>query len=111
VTERENVFELVHADLRERERVGTETYGGPLLTFDGRDALWEAYEEALDMAMYLRKAIAERNAGADRSGTRKEEAEVSARVQRVHKITVAGLQAVFWLGAGMFVGKILRLVL
>jgi len=31
-----------------------------LLTHNGRDALIDAYQEALDLAMYLRQAIEER---------------------------------------------------
>jgi hypothetical protein len=33
-----------------------------LQAFNGRDALRDAYEEALDLACYLRQAIAERDA-------------------------------------------------
>lgn len=56
----EPVIERVIADLRDRDRVGYETYGGPLLADDGRDALWEAYEEALDLCTYLRLALDQR---------------------------------------------------
>lgn len=55
-----DIFRLVHADIDERERLGYVTYGGPLLAFNGRDALQDAYEEAIDQAMYLRQAIVER---------------------------------------------------
>ena len=55
-----DIFRLVHADIDERERLGYVTYGGPLLAFNGRDALQDAYEEAIDQAMYLRQAIEER---------------------------------------------------
>ena len=54
------VFDIVVQDLRARDAKGTLEYGGPLLPHDGRDSLWDAYEEALDLAMYLRKAILER---------------------------------------------------
>lgn len=50
----QNIFELVHEDLRKREAKGTETYGGPLMGFDGRNHLQELYEELLDAVMYLR---------------------------------------------------------
>ena len=50
----QNIFELVHEDLRKREAKGVETYGGPLIGFDGRDMLQELYEELLDAVMYLR---------------------------------------------------------
>lgn len=56
----EPVINRVLADLRDRDRVGYETYGGPLMADDGRDALWEAYEEALDLCVYLRLAIDQR---------------------------------------------------
>jgi hypothetical protein len=36
-------------------------YGTPLQTNNGRDALMDAYQEACDMVMYLRQAIAERD--------------------------------------------------
>lgn len=55
----ETIFDLVRADLAARDAKGRETYGGPLLPWDGRNSLWDAYEEALDLAMYLRKKIRE----------------------------------------------------
>lgn len=54
------IWDLVIADMRERDRVGRERYGTPLQAFNGRDALVDAYEEALDKAVYLRQAIEER---------------------------------------------------
>lgn len=54
------VFPHVHKDLLEREAYGREEYGGPLVTNDGRDNDWDAYQEALDLAVYLRKGIIER---------------------------------------------------
>ena len=59
---RENVTSvqaLVRADLDERERIGVERYGTPLQPHNGRDALVDAYQEALDLACYLRQALAE----------------------------------------------------
>ena len=61
---RGNVQALVRADLEERERVGVERYGTPLRLFNGRDALVDAYQEAMDLTVYLRQAIAERDSGA-----------------------------------------------
>jgi hypothetical protein len=58
----QTIFDLVHADLEERDRVGWDQHHRPLLAHDGRDSLREAYEEALDMVVYLRKALAERGA-------------------------------------------------
>lgn len=59
----EPIFDLVIADLRKREAQGAETYGRARMeAFDGRESLQDAYEEALDLVAYLRKAIAERDA-------------------------------------------------
>jgi hypothetical protein len=54
------VFPFIHKDLLEREAYGREEYNGPLVTNDGRDNDWDAYQEALDLAVYLRKGILER---------------------------------------------------
>lgn len=55
------IWELVIQDMKERDQVGRERYGTPLQAFNGRDALVDAYQEALDLAVYLRQAIVERN--------------------------------------------------
>lgn len=54
------VWELVIADMRARDSFGREKYGTPLQAGNGRDPLVDAYQEALDLAVYLRQAIAER---------------------------------------------------
>ena len=59
--ERNAIFPLVHADLRARDEKGRKTYGQELLSHDGRDTLLDAYEECLDLAVYLRKAMYERD--------------------------------------------------
>lgn len=46
---------LVAADLRARAEVGRERYGVYLQAHNGRDALRDAYEKALDLVMYLRQ--------------------------------------------------------
>jgi hypothetical protein len=58
---REPIWELVVADMQERDRVGRERYGTPLQAHNGRDALVDAYQEALDLVVYLRQAIEERD--------------------------------------------------
>jgi hypothetical protein len=55
------VWDLVRADMRVRDHVGRSRYGTPLQPFNGRDALLDAYQEALDLAVYLRQAIFERD--------------------------------------------------
>lgn len=54
-------WRLVDADMKERDRVGRERYGTPLQAGNGRDALVDAYQEALDLVVYLRQAIEERD--------------------------------------------------
>ena len=54
------VMDLVVSDLAQRRAKGIETYGKPLRAHNGRDALWDAYEEALDLCCYLRQEIEER---------------------------------------------------
>lgn len=55
------IFALVIEDLHARDAKGHAEYGGELLPFNGRDALTDAYEEALDLCVYLRQALYERD--------------------------------------------------
>jgi hypothetical protein len=55
------VVDLVVADMQARKALGAQRYGVALQPFNGRDALRDAYEEALDLAMYLKQAIMERD--------------------------------------------------
>jgi hypothetical protein len=55
------VVDLVVADMQARKVLGVQRYGVALQPFNGRNALQDAYEEALDLAMYLRQAIMERD--------------------------------------------------
>lgn len=55
------VWPLVMVDMAGRDKLGRERYGTPLQAHNGRDALRDAYEEALDLAVYLRCAIFERD--------------------------------------------------
>ena len=54
------MWNLVIADMVERDRVGRARYGTPLQPHNGRDALIDAYQEALDLVVYLRQVIYER---------------------------------------------------
>lgn len=45
----------VRADLIERADAGVKKYGTPLMTHNGRDALWDFYQEMLDAIMYARQ--------------------------------------------------------
>ncbi len=59
--DRKPVWEVVRDDMAKRDNVGRARYGTPLQPFNGRDALRDAYEEALDLVVYLRQAIIERD--------------------------------------------------
>lgn len=56
------IVDLVVQDMLERKRLGIERYGVALQANNGRDALRDAYEEALDMAIYLKQALEEQEA-------------------------------------------------
>ena len=51
----------VRADLIERAEAGLRKYGAYLTTHNGRDALWDWYQELLDGVMYARQANLERD--------------------------------------------------
>jgi hypothetical protein len=53
---------VVVADMRARDGIGLLRYGVRLQPRNGRDALSDAYQEALDLAVYLRQGVLE---GAD----------------------------------------------
>ncbi len=55
------VGQQVLADIQSRIDMGYQKYGTLLQTHNGRDALWDAYQEAIDLVMYLRQAILERD--------------------------------------------------
>lgn len=55
------IQDMVIRDIESRKTLGLQRYGTLLQPFNGRDALRDAYEEALDLAQYLRQAIEERN--------------------------------------------------
>lgn len=54
------IIDLVLEDLKQREQKGIETYGESLRSHNGRDPLIDAYQEALDLAVYLRQVLEER---------------------------------------------------
>lgn len=54
------VVDIVLNDIRERAEMGKKKYGFYLQTYNGRDPLWDAYQEAIDLVMYLRQELLER---------------------------------------------------
>lgn len=57
---RTEVYRHVIHDIQERVDAGERKYGTKLMTHNGRDALMDAYQEAIDLVMYLRQAMDER---------------------------------------------------
>ena len=58
---KQDVADLVMVDIQARVEAGRQKYGTKLQTHNGRDALMDAYQEAIDLVMYLRQAMAERD--------------------------------------------------
>lgn len=54
------IWDLVVDDMRERDNLGRQRYNTPLKSWNGRDALVDAYQEVLDLAVYMRQEIEER---------------------------------------------------
>jgi len=54
------IYPLVVDDIKARVEMGRKKYGTTLRADNGHDPLWDAYQEALDLAMYLRQAIVEK---------------------------------------------------
>ena len=55
------VWDLVKLDIAERDAIGEKRYGTRLQPFNGRDVLVDCYQEALDLVVYLRQVIYERD--------------------------------------------------
>lgn len=51
------IRELVREDMTARDALGRERYGTPLQVDNGRDPIVDAYQEALDLAVYLRQEM------------------------------------------------------
>ncbi len=55
------IVDLVIEEFKQRKEIGLQRYGTFLQAGNGRDALRDALDEALDLCVYLRQAIAERD--------------------------------------------------
>lgn len=55
--------QLLINDIEARKAIGIRRYGQTLKAFDGRDNLLDAYHEAIDLVVYLRKDIYEQQGG------------------------------------------------
>lgn len=58
-----DVWLLVLADMEARRQLGIARYGVPLRPDNGRDNLIDAYQEALDLCVYIRSEIEKRGIG------------------------------------------------
>lgn len=56
-----DVWLEVISDMNARRLMGIEKYGTPLQAKNGRNALIDAYQEVLDLAVYLKQKIIEEN--------------------------------------------------
>lgn len=56
-----SIHDLVIEDMAARKAFGLKKYGTILQANNGRDQLMDAYQEALDLCVYLRAAISERD--------------------------------------------------
>lgn len=54
-----HIADLVIEDMKERKQIGIKRYGVALQPHNGRNALQDAYEEALDLVQYLKQRIIE----------------------------------------------------
>jgi flavin-dependent thymidylate synthase len=58
----QDITDLVLDDLKLRREAGVKKYGMSLRAFNGRDAVLDAYQEALDLSLYLRQKLTENRA-------------------------------------------------
>lgn len=56
-----SIHDLVIKDMQSRKELGLAKYGTILQAGNGRNALKDAYEEVLDLAMYLKQKLEEEN--------------------------------------------------
>ena len=68
-------------DVKRRAETGKAQYGTYLETHNGRDALVDAYQEALDLCMYLKQVIMERDA----EQRRQYHIDMQAKIQELAK--------------------------
>lgn len=61
INDRPYIQDMVIADIETRKQFGIAKYGTALQAGNGRDMLLDAYEEALDLVIYLRGALEERD--------------------------------------------------
>lgn len=77
------IWELVITDMATRDKTGRERYGTPLQAGNGRNSLQDAYEEALDLVVYLRTRIEEDRIAESKALSERDRAAQCARLVAV----------------------------
>lgn len=75
-----DIYPLVLEDIKARVEAGKQKYGTVLQANNGRDALMDAYQEAIDLVMYLRQKIEEGEQAKSKSLLREENTLQVARL-------------------------------
>lgn len=55
------VADMLKGYIEKRKQIGIERYGTPLQPFNGRDALRDVFEEAVDLVTYFAQLLIERD--------------------------------------------------
>jgi hypothetical protein len=87
------VWDLVIADMQERDRIGAEKYNTRLQPHNGRDFLVDAYQESLDLSVYLRGKIEEVKAGLTITFPRLRFVDDNALMRQINKIESGVMEA------------------
>lgn len=93
VLELEPVDDLIRADMLAREAFGKEKYGTVLQAGNGRNFLADAYQERLDLVVYLRGALEELYAKSKAGTLTDGEAAHHRRVRDLYYAEMDGLRA------------------
>ena len=94
---RQGMPEYLVDDMRARDKFGREKYGTSLQAGNGRDALVDALQEALDLSVYLKQALVE---GADGRGRkRRARADEAKKIAPIYADTLslaARIRSLLW---------------
>ena len=83
-TDERHTVDVVREDLETRKQMGIKKYGVALQPSNGRDSLQDAYEEALDLCVYLKNEILLRESlSADLASARAANRSMYERINRL----------------------------
>ena len=92
-----DVLGLVMRDLQERAKAGEQKYGTLLRPFNGREALIDAYQEAMDLVMYLRQKIYEEGTPPSSPFLPEEAITTLDEKGTIRRVQMGGWWVSFWL--------------